>query len=162
MHLYHIKFPYYLAIVILLFACPLHASYVVEKIYDHGSDNNRLVWVIMGDGYTSREIDMYHQDVNAIFETIFSTLPWKSYKTFINVYRIDVVSLESGADHPSRNLYVDTALDATYDTYGISRLLTVNDAKAFEIASHIPLFDAVMIIVNDPQYGGSGGATIVI
>ncbi|MBW2182883.1 MAG: carboxypeptidase regulatory-like domain-containing protein [Deltaproteobacteria bacterium] len=138
------------------------ADFLVEKIEDHGNDSNRMVLVIMGDGYTSLELDDYHQDVKLIIDEIFNASPWAEYKNFINVYRIDVVSNESGADHPSSNIYVDTTLDATYDTYGISRLLTVDDAKALDYASLVPTFDAVMVIVNDPQYGGSGGATMVL
>lgn len=141
--------------------CSILAQFSFEKIEDHGNDENRMVWVIMGDGYTSLELDYYYRDVDNIIHEFFSTSPWAEYKNFINIYRIDVVSNESGADHPSSNIYVDTALDATYDTYGIGRLLTVNDAKAFDIASSIPSFDAVMVIVNDGTYGGSGGATMV-
>lgn len=138
------------------------ADFLVEKIEDHGNDSNRMVLVIMGDGYTSLQLDDYYQDINFIIDEFFNTSPWAEYKNFINIYRIDVVSNESGADHPSSNTYVDTALDATYDTYGISRLLTVDDAKALDYASLVPTFDAVMVIVNDPQYGGSGGATMVL
>lgn len=140
---------------------PILAQFLVEKIEDHGNDANRMVWIIMGDGYTSLQLDDFHQDVDRVVNEFFITSPWSEYKNFINIYRIDVISNESGADHPSSNIYVDTALDATYDTYGITRLLTVNDAKAFDYASSVPSFDAIMIIVNDLQYGGSGGATMV-
>lgn len=149
--------------ILLLNPYPLQAQFLFEKIEDNGGDSNRMVWVIMGDGYTSMEIDNYHQDVDRVVKEFFGTSPWSDYKYFINIYRIDVISNETGADHPSSNLYVDTALDATYDTYGITRLLTVDDSKAFEIASTtVPSFDAVMIIVNDGSYGGSGGATMVL
>lgn len=153
-----------LSILIILFLspCPIMAQFLIEKIEDHGNDANRMVWVIMGDGYTSFQLDDFHQDVDSIINEFFITQPWTEYKNFISIYRIDVISNESGADHPSSNVYVDTALDATYDTFGISRLLTVNDAKAFDIASSVSSFDAVMVIVNDQQYGGSGGATSVI
>ncbi|UCE74877.1 MAG: carboxypeptidase regulatory-like domain-containing protein [Methanomassiliicoccales archaeon] len=146
--------------ILFLLPCPILAQFFVEKIEDNGDDANRMVWVIMGDGYTSLQLDDFHKDVDRIFNEFFSTSPWTEYKNFINIYRTDVISSESGADHPSQNIYVDTALDATYDTYGITRLLTVNDSKAFDIASSVPSFDAVMIVVNDTQYGGSGGATI--
>ena len=136
------------------------AQFLVEKIQNNGNDDNRMVWVIMGDGYTSLQLDDFHQNVDNIIDKIFNTSPWSSYKNFINVYRIDVISNESGADHPSSSRYVNTALDATFDTYGISRLLTVDDSKAFDVASEVPSFDAVMVLVNDQQYGGSGGATI--
>jgi len=150
-------------IILLLNPYPLQAQSLFEKIEDNGDDSNRMVWVIMGDGYRYMEIDNYHQDVDRVIKEFFGTSPWSDYKYFINIYRIDVISNETGADHPSSNLYVDTALDATYDTYGITRLLTVDDSKAFEIASTtVPSFDAVMIIVNDGSYGGSGGATMVL
>jgi hypothetical protein len=133
--------------ILFLLPCPILAQFFVEKIEDNGDDANRMVWVIMGDGYTSLQLDDFHKDVDRIFNEFFSTSPWTEYKNFINIYRTDVISSESGADHPSQNIYVDTALDATYDTYGITRLLTVNDSKAFDIASSVPSFDAVMIVV---------------
>ena len=148
--------------LLFLNPCPVLAEFNYEKIMDNGDDANRMVWIIMGDGYTSLEMDEYHQDVDRVINEFFSTSPWDEYKNFINVYKIDVTSNESGADHPSSNIYVDTALDGTYDTYGIGRLLTIDDSKAFEIASMVPSFDAVMIIVNDESYGGSGGATMVL
>ena len=153
-----------LIILFVLFFNPYHvlADFNVEKIEDHGSDENRMVLVIMGDGYTSLQLDDFHQDVDQIINEFFSISPWIEYRNFINIYRIDVISNESGADHPSSNIYVDTALDATYDTYGISRLLTANDAKVFDYIYLVPSFDAVMVVVNDPQYGGSGGATMVL
>jgi len=138
-----------------------YAQYTIEKIEDNGHDANRLVWVIMGDGYTSLEMDDYHADVERVVTDIFSISPWKEYRPFVNIYRIDVISNQSGADHPSNNSYVDTALDSTYDTHGIDRLLTVDDSKAFEIALEVPSFDAVMVMVNDEASGGSGGATLV-
>ena len=161
----NIKIPYiHLAIFlfgVFLCPCPVPAQYMVERIQNNGNDDNRMVWVIMGDGYTSLQMDEFHQDVERIMDEFFEESPWSDYKGFINIYRIDVISNESGADHPSKNTYLDTALDATYDTYGISRLLTVNDARALDIASSVPSFDAVMVLVNDTAYGGSGGATIV-
>ena len=161
----HIK-RLYIIIALLLwgtgwYPSSLLAQYMAEKIQDQGDDANRMVWVIMGDGYTSLEMDDFHQDIDRIIDEFFKTSPWNEYKEFINIYRIDVISNESGADHPSYDIYVDTVFDATYDTYGISRLLTVNDASALEIASSVPSFDAVMVLVNDETYGGSGGTTIV-
>lgn len=149
-------------LVLFLNPCLILAQFMAEKIKDHGDDSNRMVWVIMGDGYTSLELDEFQQDVDRVINELLSVSPWMDYKDFINIYRIDVISDESGADHPASDIYVDTALDSTYDTYGISRLLTANDAKAFDIASSVPSFDAVIILVNDEEYGGSGGATIVL
>jgi hypothetical protein len=73
---------------------PSLAQFLVEKIQNNGNDDNRMVWVIMGDGYTSPQLDDFHQNVDNIIDKIFSTSPWSGYKNFINVYRIDVISNE--------------------------------------------------------------------
>lgn len=148
---------------VFLIAPPhVFSQFNAYKIIDNGSDKNKLVWVIMGDGYTELQLDYFHIDALEVLFTIFTQTPFSNYISYINVYLIDVVSDESGADHPSRGTYVDTALDASYGRYEINQLLTVDDAKVFNIASSIPTFDMVMTLVNDEKYGGSSGSTVVI
>jgi len=77
-----------------------------------------------------------------------------------------VASNESGADHPERRPPVvrDTAFDATYNCAGIQRLICVNNAKVNMVAAGVlgpAQRDLVMVLVNDPEYGGSGGAVPV-
>ena len=133
----------------------------INKVIDNGEDEARYVCVLLAEGYTAAESEKFKDDYQEIINYIFSSSPWKEYKSFVNVYTVFTPSNQSGADHPSQNIYVDTAFDATFDSYGVSRLLTVNDAKAFDAAAQIPSFDAVFILVNDDTYGGSAGATIV-
>jgi hypothetical protein len=42
--------------ILLLNPYPIQAQFLFEKIEDNGDDANRMVWVIMGDGYTSMDI----------------------------------------------------------------------------------------------------------
>ena len=65
-----------LSILIILFLnpYPILARFLVEKIEDHGNDANRMVWVIMGDGYTSFQLDDFHQDVECIINEFFIIL----------------------------------------------------------------------------------------
>jgi len=159
------KFKY--AFIIPFLFCLFHisseavAQYSIEKKIDNGEDPSRFVWVILADGYTESELEKFQSDTLSFIDVLFSTSPWKEYKPAINIYTIFTPSCESGADHPSEGYYVDTAFDAQFDTYGIARLLTVDDAKAFDAASQVPHFDAVFVLVNDDQYGGSGGSVMV-
>lgn len=137
------------------------AQDIILKIIDNGDDNARFVCVLLAEGYTAEESKKFTDDYTRIVNHIFSTSPWKEYKSFVNFYTLFRPSKQSGADHPSQNIYVDTAFDATFDSYGVSRLLTVNDSKAFDAAAQIPSFDAVFVLVNDGVYGGSAGSTIV-
>src|SRR5690606_26711954 len=51
---------------------------------------------------------------------------------------------------------------ATYFCGGIERLLCVDTfAVLSAVAEHAPEFDYVLVLVNDPKYGGSGGSVAV-
>ncbi|HNT36223.1 MAG TPA: M64 family metallopeptidase, partial [bacterium] len=88
----------------------------------------------------------------------FTQEPWNEYQSYVNVYAIEVISNESGADHPSLGIYKDTALGATYDFGGVRRALFCTETQSvFNVANRIPGWDAVYIVVNDTEYGGTGG-----
>jgi hypothetical protein len=148
-------------IVNTLICLTCSAQDTIEKVIDNGEDGARFVCVLLAEGYTAAESEKFKDDYKDVISDVFSSSPWKEYKSFINFYTIFTPSKQSGADHPSQNIYVDTAFDATFDSYGVSRLLTANDGKAFDAVAQIPSFDAVFILVNDDTYGGSAGATIV-
>ncbi len=145
-------------------------GYVVSttKIVDHGPDNARWNLVIVGDGYRASELAQYHQDVLNFLTAFRSTPPFDELFCGINVYRIDVVSTDSGADDPTdcaggTGATAKTYFDATYCSIGpggvrIERLLTIDSALAKSVASaRVPLRHQVLCIVNASKYGGSGG-----
>ena len=144
------------------FLYPCAAQDSIKKIIDNGDDASRLVFVFIAEGYTQAEMPKFDDDCHAISSYFFSSMPWHDYQSFVNVYSIFSFSNQSGADIPSEDVYVDTAFDAAFDSFGINSLLTVNDAKVFETAAQVPAFDAVFVLVNDARYGGSGGSTIVL
>ena len=62
------------------------------------------------------------------------TEPFGRFRNFFNVYRVDVVSNQAGADDPLNNITVDTALGATYMYDGVTdRLLSVD----FTLANNV-------------------------
>ena len=136
----------------------------VTVIRSHGSAANRVDVVILGDGYTAAELGRYAQDVETLVQGLFADDPLREYQRYFNVYRVDVVSAESGADHPSRGVFRDTALDAAYDCAGIARLICVSGGKVADVLSRSVEpegRDVVIVVVNDTEYGGSGGAVAV-
>jgi hypothetical protein len=138
-------------------------------ILNHGDSSNRVDIVFLGDGYTQTNLDagLYDQHIQGYLNHMFSspTLwddPFPRYKKFFNAHKIDVVSNESGADIPSQNVFVDTALNATYESSGIERLLTVSRSRADSISRQQLLGtgiteDMQLVTVNHRKYGGSGG-----
>lgn len=152
-----------LIITILASFSLLAHSYTVDKISNTGDDGNRIVFIVMGDGYTSSQLTKFHTDADNLLTYYFTQSPWKEYKSAVNIYRVDVVSNQTGSDHPAGSpaTYADTALDCTYNTSGIERLLACSYSKVTTIADETAAHDMVIVIVNDAEYGGSGGSIAV-
>ncbi|MFC7644382.1 M64 family metallopeptidase [Streptosporangium lutulentum] len=50
----------------------------------------------MGDGYTENEQSAFAADTTLQLNVLWSIEPYKSYRNYFNVYRVDIVSGESG------------------------------------------------------------------
>ena len=152
------------AVLVVLCLPQIAAAEPVETILNNGSSTNRVDIVIMGDGYTAGEMQKYRNDVQSLLSQFFNGEPFHEYRNFFNVHRVDVVSSQSGADHPQRSVFVNTALDATYNCNNTQRLICINFSKANTILGNsvTPVQrDMTLVIVNDSEYGGSGGSVAV-
>jgi len=126
-----------------------------------GKDNESVVIGILGDGYTSSEQGEFNSQAKEVADYIISSDPFDQMKGKMNIYSVNVNSQESGAgDSPSdrHNNYFGSC----YNNGGIERLLVANDtAKVKGVAKKaIGKCDAIIVIVNDTRYGGSGGEII--
>ena len=162
----HLKTSCWALPLVLLILCLPHIASAepVETIINNGNPANRVDIAILGDGYTAGEMQKYKSDVQNLMTRFFTEGPFSEYRNFFNVHRVDVVSSQSGADHPERSTFVNTALDATYNCAGIVRLICVNVGTVFTILGNSvspSQRDVTIVIVNDPQYGGSGGTVAV-
>ncbi len=97
-----------LAAVVALFATVLFAplpraeaqppvgSAEVIPLQVTGPATDRLNLIIMGDGYTASERDQFDSDVDRNLNVLWSVEPFRSYRNYINVYALFIVSGESG------------------------------------------------------------------
>ena len=141
----------------------------VEKVVDNGPDDGRLVFIFLGDGYTASEIEQYKWDVDIVlwggeswgkhYRGIFEEEPWAEYKEYVNVYRVDVISNESGVDCPVEGVYKDTALDSTCTGHTNRDKV---DAACTLVSANSPYNDRypIFIIQNDLTGGWGGGYSI--
>ena len=144
---------------------PAPAAAPFETIINNGSPSQRVDIAVVGDGYTSGEMAKYKADVSQFINGMFTQQPFREYRRFFNVHRIDVISSQSGADHPERGVFVATAFDATYNCSGIQRLICVDTNKVVNsIASSVSpsQSDIRLVIVNDGEYGGSGSPNVAV
>ena len=139
------------------------------KILDNGSPALRWNLVLLSEGYRAAELPQFATDAQNFVNTLLATPPFSDSYLFrhlynaINVYRVDVSSTASGADDPvacgGTGAAPATYFDARFCNSGVQRLLVVDNANALNVATtQVPQAHMVMVMVNSPIYGGSGGA----
>jgi hypothetical protein len=123
-----------------------------------GAIENRINYVVLGDGYLQSQLSDFNKDAVRIVEDLFTTSPYANYKQYFNVFSVGVASNAEGAavtpESPIDNFY-----GSTFNYAGIERLLVPQRTNkvAEVLAATLPSYDQVIMIVNSTTYGGSGG-----
>ncbi len=150
--------------------------------YPQDDPENRVDLVILGDGYTAAEQADFAADAAAVADGVLAIEPYSTYADALNVVGVFAPSAQSGADHPAyqagcpagsshpvqccpdpsapaAGYYRTTRYESTYCYYGIQRLMApTDDALVYaDATAAYPAWDQLMVIVNDPEYGGAGG-----
>ncbi|HAL73146.1 MAG TPA: hypothetical protein DCP71_15385 [Verrucomicrobiales bacterium] len=133
-----------------------------------GPRSQRLNMVFLSEGFTQAELDAgkFSTHVDGVLAYLFAQEPWSRYRSYFNVYLIEIASNQSGTDNPygnpaySRDTYFGTGFHPQ-----IERLLVLSSAgtsRAYSLLNkHVPEYDIPIVIVNDETYGGSGGPIAV-
>ena len=79
-------------VVFLISSLAIASAEPFETIINNGSSLNRVDIAILGDGYTAAELAKYRTDVQSFMQKVFEQEPYKEYKNYFNVHRIDVTS----------------------------------------------------------------------
>jgi len=150
------------ALALIAASAPAVAQHTLEIIEENGPADNRIDLVLMGDGYTAAQQGELVTNTDSALEHVLDSELFTRYRTLFNFARIATVSNESGADHPAESAYVDTYFNCSYDCYGIGHLICCDEATVLAVAAEVyPEFDLILVVVNDSQYGGSGGAIAI-
>ena len=134
-------------------ASPMDKTFDIVK---NGNPHDFVDLVFVAEGYTSQEFDKFKKDSRRFVNYLFSLDPFSALKNKFNITVIFRPSAQSGVDIPRQRIYKNTAVDASYDTFGSGAYVTVFDNKSMrDIAGKVP-YDHVIILANTPKYGGSG------
>ncbi|KAA9332171.1 T9SS type A sorting domain-containing protein [Hymenobacter busanensis] len=155
---------------LLLALGSLAQSFPVDTLVKTGPLNKRINLVFLSDGYQSGQLTQYRTDVDRIVNDLFNQTPFREYRPYFNVFAVRVPSVQSGASHPRTasdcgtttlpTVTVNNYFGSAFDQFGIHRLLvpTRSSAIASVLAASFPQYDQAFVVVNSPEYGGSGGA----
>jgi hypothetical protein len=145
----------------------------IDTLLQSGPTAKRINIVVLSEGYTAAELGRFPADALGAVNHLLGQAPYQAYRSFFNAFAISVASAQSGSDHPSRGAYRDTYFNSTYESYGITYLVTIppNDRNGVSadgvgkvdalLREFMPEYDVVLLLVNDSDYGGSGGRVAV-
>ena len=127
-----------------------------EKIKFNGDPSTKLDIAFVAEGYTKDQMDKFIKDCNKLASSLLGIEPYKKNAKKINIWAVKSISEESGVTIPTQNIYKNTILGASYNTFEIERYLMVTDHfKLRDVASNAP-YDQIYVIVNSDTYGGGG------
>jgi len=92
-----------------------------------GEPEDRVDFLILGDGYTAAEAKKFEADARRLTDTLFATSPFKENRRSFNVWALCPPAAESGISRPSTGIYRDSPLGATYDAFGSERYVLTFD-----------------------------------
>jgi hypothetical protein len=149
-------------LLILLIAvqsvCAQSTLYTVEN---NGPRSQRINVVFLSEAYSATDLPNFAGHVTTAVNYLFSREPWMQYRSYCNVFRIEIASNQSGADNGTAGGLKDTYFNSGFNNTSVPQLLTVEgvgSSRAYTLLNqHVPEYDLAIILVNDTKYGGSGG-----
>ncbi|TFW28209.1 IgA Peptidase M64 [Duganella callida] len=122
----------------------------------NGPSPDKVDLLIVGDGYTTKDMKKFEAAARRLADHLFQTSPFKEREKDFNVWALALPTGESGVSRPSTNTYHQSPLGARYDIFGSERYVLATDNRALrELAQYAP-YEFIEILVNNETYGGGG------
>ena len=130
------------------------SEYPRFEIFNSGDPSVKVDIVIIPEGYTKDEMELFKQDCERFAGYLFNSSPFRESKDKFNIWGIEAPSLESGTDIPKENIWKKTLVHSTFYTFDLERYLMTSDNKTLRnVASNAP-YDQIYILANSDKYGG--------
>lgn len=146
-------------------AGPVDATVVPVQVT--GDPAKRFNLVVLGDGYTAADMPKFRAHLAKHLNDLWTIEPFKSYRSYINVYAVETPSGESGVScdpaqsSPRRTTPLSMAFWSGCRQDGIQRLLVMDSAAAKTYADLVQGTTAgnrqILALANSDTYGGAGG-----
>jgi hypothetical protein len=159
------------------------ADPAVVPLQSTGSPANRVDVLFVGDGYTAEQSAQFAADAASLGAQLLAVTPYAEYASAVNLAALFTPSAQSGTDHPPYSAsctvttpptccaeggdplagtFVSTAFNSSFCADNIQRQLYVDTALVEAAASAYPDWDLIVVLVNDPTYGGYGGEITIV
>ena len=130
--------------------------YRVNIIADNGPAQEKLDIVILGDGYSSGEMEKFRSDARRLSGVLLGAEPFKSRSNDINIRSVETPAEQSGVNKPHHGVFRHTPLSVSYSAFDSERYaLTYDNKTVRDVASAVP-YEFMVILLNERTYGGGG------
>src|SRR5205807_10372539 len=131
-----------------------HAPANLIPIQKMGEPATKVDLLLLGDGYTAREIPKFIADARRLIAVLFSTSPFKEHRSDFNVWGLCPPASQSGISRPSTGIYRDSL--STYDAFGSERYILSFENKRLRNVAQFAPYEFIEILANGRTYGGGG------
>ena len=127
-----------------------------QYLLKSGSPEDKIDVVIVAEGYTADELELFYNDARIAMDAILAHEPFGQYKDRFNFVAVALESNDSGVSVPGEGEWKDTALKAHFNTFYMDRYLTTLRLKNMhDRLCGIP-YEHIVILANTDTYGGGG------
>lgn len=130
-----------------------------DKVYvisENGAAEKKVDIVILGDGYSQKEMDKFRKDAGRLAGNLMNAEPFKTRSNDFNIRAIETPGEVSGVNKPHHGIFKRTPLTVHYSSFDSERYALSYDNRTIrDVASAVP-YDLMVIIVNERTYGGGG------
>lgn len=125
-------------------------------LHKGGSPQEAIDVVIVAEGYTAHEMELFRSDAEATVEAIFSYEPFASHRGKFNFVAVESASQDSGVSIPRSGEWRTTAVGSNFDTFYSDRYLTTSEVFALADLLDGIAWEHIIILANTDTYGGGG------
>ncbi len=127
-----------------------------EYLEKSGDSREKIDVVFIAEGYLKREKKVFMRDCGECIEALKAHEPFKSMSDRFNFVAVMPPSQEQGVSIPHKNIWKETLLSSSFDTFYSNRYLTtLRLKKLHDVLAGIPC-EHIIILANTDNYGGGG------
>ena len=127
------------------------------KYLHHGGTPDKCIdVVIVPEGYTADEMDVFYKDADIAVKSLFAHHPFKDMQDRFNILAVELASKDGKVSVPLEGLWTETALSSHFSTFYTDRYLTTLRLRQLhDRLAGVP-YEHIIILANTDVYGGGG------
>lgn len=127
-----------------------------KYLHQGGSTKQCIDVVIVPEGYTADEMDLFYKDAGIAVNSLLSHEPFKTMQDRFNILTVELESRDGAVSVPKEGLWTQTALSSSFSTFYSDRYLTTLRLRQLhDKLAGIP-YEHIIILANTDVYGGGG------